>query len=437
MLDSLKFLPEYLKTQPHELSGGDLFILAQKLAITILIGLLVGLEREHSHSESEKIFAGIRTFPLIAIFGFLSALISSFTSFWVFIAGFICLGALVTVSHIFSASAGKRGGTSETAVLIIFLSGALIFWNYIIIASIISVIITLFLSLKIQLHKFVGKVSEEDIYATIKLAIITVIILPLLPDKTYGPFNVLNPLLIWRMVIFISTISFVGYVFIKTVGEDKGIPITGLLGGLVSSTALTVSLSKKSKQAEDLSHGFGIGILLASTVMYIRIFFIILVLNSSFITDAWLPLVILILTGFISSYIFSKKNVDGNHHHVEFKNPFELKSALLFGIMFGIVLFATKAAEYYLGSGGIYLASGLAGFTSVDAIVISISKFINNGLTSNIGVAAIIIATISNNIVKALIVVFMGTKELRRTVWKGMIVLVSVSIAYLIVLWLM
>ena len=228
-------------------------------------------------------------FRLLSIFGFLSALISSFTSYWIFIAGLISFGALVTVSHIFSASSGKRGATSETAVLIVFLSGALVYWNFIILASIIGVIVTLFLSLKIQLHKFAGKVSEEDIYATIKLAIITVIILPLLPDKTYGPFNVLNPLLIWRMVIFISALSFIGYIFIKTIGQDKGIPITGLLGGLVSSTALTISLAKKSKETAELSNSFGIGILLASTVMYLRIFFIVLVLDSAFIADVWVP----------------------------------------------------------------------------------------------------------------------------------------------------
>ena len=433
MLDSLKFLPEYLKTQSGNSGEGDLFILVQKLAIAILIGLLVGLEREHSRSENEKIFAGIRTFPLVVIFGFLSALISFITSYWIFAASLIVFGSLVTVSHIFSAKIGKRGATSEISVILVFLLGAMVYWNFIIIAAIIGVVITLFLSLKIQLHKFAGKVSEEDIYATIKLAVITVIILPLLPDKTFGPLNVLNPHLIWRMVILISAISFVGYIFIKTIGQDKGIIITGLLGGLVSSTALTISLSRKSKDAPEFSHIFGVGILLATTVMYVRIFFIILILDSTFAASVWLPMVILVVAGLIISYSFSKINHIANKHEIEFKNPFELKSALLFGFLFGLVLFVTKAAEQYLGDGGIYLASGLAGFSSVDAIVISLTNFLNTGLNPKIGVAAIILSTITNNIVKAGIASFLGTKELRRTVWRGMIILLLISIIYLMI----
>ena len=145
----------------------------------------------------------------------------------------------------------------------------------------------------------------------------------------------------------------------------------------------------------------------------------------------------MIFTGFITSYLFSKKNHIENSHVIEFKNPFELKSALVFGLLFGIVLLATKAAEYYLGSGGVYLASGLAGLTSVDAIVISVTKFLITGLNAKIGVAAIIIATISNNIVKAIIVVFMGTKELKRNVVKGMTVLIVISLAYLFVIFLL
>ncbi len=436
MLDSLKFLPEYLKNQSPETGGGDLFVLVQKLAIAILIGLLVGLEREHSRSENEKIFAGIRTFPLVVIFGFLSALISSITSYWVFIAGLIVFGSLVTVSHVFSAKIGKRGATSEISVILVFLLGAMVYWNFIIIAAIVGVVVAMFLTLKIQLHKFAGKVSEQDIYATIKLAVITVIILPLLPDKTYGPFNILNPLLIWRMVIFISAISFVGYIFIKTIGQNKGIPITGLLGGLVSSTALTISLSKKSKEASELSHSFGIGIILASTVMYLRIFFIVLVLESSFIDSIWAFLLLLILSGLVTSYFFSKKNHVENSQTIEFKNPFELKSALMFGFLFGLVLFVTKGAEQYLGDGGIYLASGLAGLSSVDAIAISVTKFLSTGLSSKIGLAAIIISTITNNIVKACIATFLGTTELKRTVWKGMIILSAISLIYLLLLFL-
>ncbi len=432
MQDSLKLLPEYLLKNDTALTSADLFILFQKLLVAILIGLLIGLERERARSKDDKIFAGIRTTPLIALLGFIAGLIASFTSYWVYFIIFGGFASLVTVSHVFSARLGKLGGTSEVALLIVFLLGTLVYFNFIILAAVIAVIAALFLTLKFQLHQFVGKVSEEDLYATLKLAIITVIVLPLLPDKTYGPFDVLNPRLIWYMVILVSGISFIGYILIKVFGEGKGISITGLFGGMVSSTAVAFSLSKKSKENVPLSLNFAVGILLASTVMYPRVFIVVLILNSAILPQLWIPLLLFTVTGFTVSMIMSNKFTNQKHERIELSNPFRLKSAILFGLIFGIVIFAAKAAQVYLGSGGVYAASALAGLTSVDAIVLSLAKLAGANVTHEVAVIAIILATISNNIVKAFITLFTGSNELKKHVITGLGIISIVSLIYLL-----
>src|SRR5690554_670942 len=431
--DSVKFLPDYLVTVDPVLESEDLFIILQKLGIAILIGLLVGLEREHTKPKDEKVFAGIRTFPLISTLGFICSFISSFTSHWVFVSFFLGYSALITTAYIFSAKDGKRGGTSEVTALLVFLLGGLVYWNFIILAAIIGIILVMFLSLKFQLHTFAGSITIEDIYATIKLGIITVIILPLLPDETIGPLDVLNPRLIWYMVIFICGISFIGYILIKVFGKDKGIPVTALMGGLVSSTAVAVSLSRKSKLNKTLSNELATGIIIASTVMYLRVLVVVAVINISLIIYLWLPVLIFTLVGFIISLIFYKKDGRDKPDGFEMKNPFELKSALLFGLIFAIVIFVSKAAEIYLGTGGIYAASALAGLTSVDAIVLSLGELAGGSLSEKIAIAAILIAMITNTIVKALITFFWGTKEIQKRTFIGLGILILVSIIYLII----
>ncbi len=374
MQDTLKLLPDFLITEDLLGAPDELFVLVQKLGIALLLGALIGLEREHARPRDEKIFAGIRTFPLISVFGFLSGLVSTITSVWIFLAAFLGFAGLLITSYTISAKTGRLGGTSEVSALISFFIGALVFWNLIILAAIIAVIITLLLSLKLQLHSFVGSISAEDLYATLKLAIITVIILPLLPDKTFDPLNVLNPRLIWYMVIFISGISFVGYILVKLYGKNKGIPLTGLMGGLVSSTAVTYALSRKSKNNPALSGNAAVGIILACMVMYPRVFFITLVINSSLISEIWIPLLILTVSGFAVSRVTAKKLAASSGEDIEIKNPFELKSGIVFGLLFGAVIFTAKAAQVYIGDAGIYIASGIAGITSVDAIVLSLSQ---------------------------------------------------------------
>lgn len=432
--DSTSLFQNLLPRPEPLLESGDMFTILKGLAVVVFIGMLIGLEREYARSKDEKIFAGIRTFPLIGLFGFTSALISSITENWVYAIFFLGFAGLSIAAYYSSAKDGKVGGTSEVSAFIVFILGSLVYWGYILLPVVIAIIITMFLSLKIQLHTFVGKISAADIYATLKLAIITLIVLPILPDKTYGPLDVLNPRLIWYMVIFVSGISFVGYIFIKLLGKDKGIIVTSLLGGLVSSTALTYSLTKKSKSEEALSFNYGLGVITASSMMFLRVLLIIAVLNVELAISLFIPLVIFALAGIIASVIFYKKNLNMTEAEIELKNPFELKSAFVFGIIFGITIFISKAAKFYLGDQGLYAASALAGFSSVDAITISISRLFDTNITLTSAMKAILYATISNTVIKMSITSFWGSNLLKYVVWRGLGVMLIVQIIYLLIL---
>ncbi|WP_337872309.1 MgtC/SapB family protein [Ignavibacterium sp.] len=432
--DSLSLFQNLLPKPEPLLESGDMITILQGLAVVVFIGMLIGLEREYARNKEEKIFAGIRTFPLIGLYGFTSALMSSITENWVYAIFFIGFAGLSIAAYHSSSKDGKVGGTSEVSAFIVFILGSLVYWGYILLPVVIAIIITMFLSLKIQLHSFVGKVSAADIYATLKLAIITLIILPILPDKTYGPFDVLNPRLIWYMVIFVSGISFVGYIFIKMLGKDKGIIVTSLLGGMVSSTALTFSLAKKSKIEEPLSFNYGLGVVTASSMMFLRVLLIISILNVSLVLPLFIPLVIFSLVGVAASIFFYKRNMNLNEAEIELKNPFELKSAFVFGIIFGLTIFLSKAAQVYFGDQGLFAASALAGFSSVDAITISISRLFNQSITLAVAMKAIVFATISNTVIKMFISSFWGSVILRQVVWKGLGIILIAQIIYLIIL---
>ena len=434
--DSLSIINRFIPRPEPLLESGDLLTVLQGLAAVIFIGLLIGLEREYSRPKDAKIFAGIRTFPLIGILGFTAALIASITDTWIYISIFIGFSALSIAAYYSAAKEGRLGGTSEVSGMLVFILGSLVYWGYFLLPAVIAIIIATFLSMKIQLHSFAGKVNAQDIYATLKLAIITLIILPLLPNKPLGPLNVLNPRLIWYMVILVSSISFVGYVLMKLYGRDKGIAVTGLLGGLVSSTAVTFTMSKKSKLEESLSSSYSIGIILASAIMYLRVLVIISIINQSLLNYLWLPLILFAAVSFLVTLLFYRKVDRSSFSDVILRNPFELRSAFLFGAAFGLVILLTKAAQIYLGDSGIYAASALAGFSSVDAVIISISNLVFESFSVDVAVRAIIIALIANTIIKILISIIWGSKELRITVFKALGIVVIVSSVYLVYLYL-
>ena len=410
-----------------------------RFGIALLIGVLIGLEREYARLKEEvKAFAGVRTFPLIGLLGCSAALVGDLTAGWAFAIILLLLGLLVGVAYAIDAFQGRVGVTSEIAAVMVFVCGALAYWDYLELAAALAVVTFGFLTLKPQLHGLAERLSSEDLYATLKFAVISLIVLPVLPNQTYGPppFDAFNPYKTWLMVVFISGISFLGYVLIKVVGSRRGIGLTGLLGGLVSSTAVTLSFSERSEEHPDLARPFALAITLAWAVMYGRVLVEVAVLNGALLAVLWMPMVAAMLAGLLCSvyYYFVQRTDEGSD--VEVTNPFELGPAIKFGVLYAVILVVAKVAQFYFHDAGVYVASALAGLTDVDAITLSMAELAGTkgGVALPTAARAVVLATISNTVVKGSIALSAGSKTLRRALLPPFVLILSAGAAVALVL---
>ncbi|KPL06677.1 hypothetical protein AMJ86_07555 [bacterium SM23_57] len=414
----------------------DLFI---RFGASIAIGFMIGLQREFAKGRQEQILpAGERTFALLGLVGCLASLISdelnSPIPFFVII---FIMGIYIVVSYYVSAAEGRIGLTSEVAAMIAVLIGALCYWGYLALAVAIGIVTTLLLSLKVETDRFVRALTREDIKAALELAVISAIVLPVLPNRSIFeiPFDVFNPFMIWLMVVFISGISFLGYVAIKVVGPERGIGLTGFLGGLVSSTAVTLSFSERSKIDKDLAKPLALSITIAWTVMFPRILFEVGVLNLQLLKIVWIPIVAAGLAGLIyCGYLFFSHRAS-EKGDLEFSNPFDLGAAIKFGLLYGVVLLVSRVSQYYFGDKGLFLSSIIAGFADVDAITLSVAELTKTGgVTLETGSQAIVIAAMSNTLVKGGIAIMGGSRSLRKAILPGilLILVVGVSVVFLI-----
>lgn len=392
---------------------------AWQFAVALGLGMLIGLERERTEG-GEHTFAGARTFSLVALLGALSVYIGELSGFpWIVGLVFTAVVALVMIAYYVTARSGNIGATTETSLLITFFIGGMCAWDDAGFAGAIAVVTMLLLALKGWLHNLAKRIEPSDVEATLKFAIITLIILPLLPNTDYGPagLEVINPYKTWLMVVLIAGLNFVGYILVKVVGREHGFGITGLLGGLVSSTAVTLSFSQRSRTESHLVPVLALAILLAWTVMFFRVVIEVGIVNFSLATNLVLGM---LLMGFVSLVICivlwrrgrSKEKAEVEPSH----NPFELGDAIKFGGLFAVVMFVASAAQLYFGDTGLYLAGALAGLTDVDAIALSMADLARQDPTSA-GVAArtIVIAVISNTMVKCGMVIWLGAPSMRRT----------------------
>lgn len=405
-----------------------------RFGAALAIGLLIGLEREHAAARAqEKIFAGVRTFPLLSLAGCMALLLSenlgSPLPFGIITA---LVGILVAVTYAISARQGQIGMTTEIAAVVAYLLGALCYTEQFALAAALTVVTMVLLSLKLEMRALAAKLSQEDIYATLKFAVITAIVLPVLPNRTFGPLDVLNPYKIWLMVIFISGISFLGYLLIKIVGPRQGIGLTGLLGGLVSSTAVTLSFSQRSTREKALARPFAMAIMVAWTVMFARILVVVSALNRPLFDVLWLPLLIAGVVGLGYCGYLALAQRTRETGDVDFANPFELGPAVKFGLLYAAILLIAKAAQLYLGNTGVYLSSIVAGLTDVDAITLSLSQLSSGGASALDLVTAargIVFACISNTAVKGGIVLASGSRELRRALLPGFVAMLGATLA--------
>ena len=414
----------------------DLFL---RFASALAIGLLVGLQREYALGErKEKLFAGVRTFPLLALAGCTAGLLNELTGTpWPLVAVLVTFGGLIMIAYYANTGLGRMGVTTETSAMVTILAGVLCYHELYALAAAIGVVTTVLLSLKVEMHEFVERLSRQDLFATLKFAVITIVILPVLPNQNYGPppLDVFNPYRIWLMVVFISGISFSGYALIKILGPKQGIGLSGLLGGLVSSTAVTISFAQRSRGNANLARPLAFAIAVSWTTMFLRVLVIVGALNFPLMQLLLVPLLASAFVGLLyGGYLYLAQRTEETGD-IEFANPFELSPALKFGLLYTLVLVVSRAAQAYLGDVGVYLSSVLAGLADLNAISLSLAELSQRDATLGLEIAArgVVLASVANTVVKGGIVLTIGSSALRKVLWPGLILMAVTGLGLILI----
>jgi uncharacterized membrane protein (DUF4010 family) len=402
--------------------------------ISVGIGFLIGLEREFSKQvkEKEEQFAGLRTFTMISIFGFLTAFLAHKFGNWLMGVSLLGLISLIIVSYFqISKSEGNKGGTSEIAAVITFLLGALVYLQFVLFALLIMIVVLLLLAYKPTLHLFIKKMKQEEVYAIIQFVLISAIILPFLPDRNFGPYDLWNLKDIWKMVVLVSGTSLVGYMVAKLIG-NAGTLVAGIVGGLVSSTSVALTFSRRSKgSAASSSFFLAMGIIGACTIMFPRILFEVYVVNASLANQLWLPIGLITLAGLASAFVIYKLHKGKAHaEELELKNPLNFSTALKFALLYAGIQWLVRFCGEEFGSSGTYAVGAISGITDVDAITLSMAKLSKGTENTALAINTIIIAALSNTLVKFIIVLVLGSIDLRKTTLIGFASIFVVGLAY-------
>jgi len=420
----------------------DIITLAQTFLISLAIGSLIGLEREHSHTGKER-FGGLRTFIFISLFGTLSAMLAEIYTYLILITAFLGIILIICFSYIATVYLERNVGiVNETASLITFILGVMCYMKeFQQFAIILAILVTTLLATKRITHEFAHKLKDVEVLDTLKFAVIALVVLPLLSPynseiNLYGPLT-LNPYEIWLMVVFIAGISFVGYILMKFFGAEKGIGITGIIGGLFSSTAVTTTMAGKIRENNLLLKACVFATIISSAVMFMRILVVVAIINNTLLPYVLVPLLAMAITGGLLAFMVWRKRarIKTETAEIELKSPFSIIPALKFGIFFATVLLVAKAANIYFGETGIYAASIFSGLADVDAITLSMATMSGKGLIeTGTAVTAITLAAMSNTIVKFAIAYLFGTHEFGK--WIGVIfgAMILVGAAVLLIL---
>jgi uncharacterized membrane protein (DUF4010 family) len=376
----------------------------------LLIGALIGTERQRRLAEDKvRGVAGLRTFTLIALLGTLcAALASQYGSFFA-MAAFASFTILVAVGYASSVSAlGRIDFTAAVAAVVTFALGMLTFFEEsILLAVALAILTTWILATRTVSHRYVEALSETDLLDTLKMGIIALVIYPLLPDTPLDPWGVLSPREIWLMVVLVSLIGYVGYVLIRILGTERGLTLTGFLGGLVSSTAVTTSMASEVKANNAILYSAVFATAIACCTMFPRVLLIVLLVNRDLFLPLLLPLLSMALVGVALAYLLMRTSAPLSKE-VAVKDPFRIVPALKFGVFFAFVLLASNLATTYFGNAGAYAAAVIGGLADVDAVTLSMATLAKSTLDTTTAVNSITLAAMTNTLVKLSIAYILG-----------------------------
>jgi uncharacterized membrane protein (DUF4010 family) len=371
-----------------------------RFLVALALGFLVGLERESIKIDRKLIFGGVRTHPIISMFGFGCAWLSQVGAAFMLPVGLLSIALLTGVAYVAKIRADRFGTTSEVSALLTFITGALAMLVDVWIAMAMGIVNTMLLSEKAMLESYVERLSKVDFLATVKFLLVTLIILPVLPNKEFTQFHI-NPAKVWHIVIIVSTLGFVGYLLEKKFGSKLGLWMSGILGGVVSSTALTLSVGRMARNNPDRSSSALQAALLASSVMYLRVLVLIWFVNSSFLPGLWYRLVILAVVGVVLSLRTIRKELSSSESEkLELQNPFEIRPALGFALLFVILSVVTGFVKSTVGNSGLLGLSAIIGVSDIDPFILSLVQ--GSDGTTQILTSAIVLAMMSNTIAKAI-----------------------------------
>ncbi len=412
-----------------------------RAAIAIALGLMIGLQREFSHRQQvhgdqrtrsptpvsthdTELFAGTRTFALISLCGWISAQLAqqlaSTTPIWL---ALVVVGALLVAAHVLAR--GERGLTTEFAALATFLLGVLCHAAPLPLPIALAVAVSVLLAIKLYTRSLVSALAPDEVFATLKFAVMTAIVLPVLPRTPLlpAPFDVWVPYDIWLMAVLIAAIGFAGYLLHRLFGARQGTAFAGLLGGLVSSTAATLSFARASKATSAPARLLAAAVLLAWSTMFLRVALEVLVVRHTLLASIW-PIVLLPLLAaapFVWLALHTPDAVEAEGEPV-LSNPFELWPALGFAGLYAGVLLAAEFAFTYAGDAGLYVASFVSGSVDVDAITLSLARrtgAATNPLPAEVATHGIALALLANTLMKSLLAIAIGGRHMRRLVLRA------------------
>jgi uncharacterized membrane protein (DUF4010 family) len=391
-------------------------VLLRNLAIALFIGALVGVDRQR-RAESRGYFGGLRTFMLIALAGASCTWLGQVLgNAWLVVVGLFGLVALLTASYVVVSrvSPDDVGLTGEIAAVIVYLLGGASVAGYPEAAVVVAITVSALLAFKTPLHAVVAAIGEEDQAAALKLLFATFIVLPLLPDHPVDPWGVLVPSRLWWLVVLISGLSLLGWVAIRALGEKRGLLLTGLFGGLVSSTAVTLATARQSKTGGHPS-ALAMSALTAWAVMFVRVVVAVALVNPMLVPALAWPMGAMALASAGAALYLGRADGEGSHG-LALTNPFSLSSAARFAAVFAVILVAVELGRRYLAPSAQYAIAALAGTTDVDAITLSMAQLAGTSIDPGLAARAITVAAASNTVVKLGMALTLGSPELGRRI---------------------
>jgi uncharacterized membrane protein (DUF4010 family) len=403
-----------------------------QMAISLLLGLLIGLQRE----RADRTIGGIRTYPLIAAFGTLCGWLAGEYGGWIVAAGLIALSALLFISNFLVARTGTHdsGQTSEVAALLLYGIGAYLVVGEPAVAVALGGAIAVLLHLKDPLHAFANRIGERDIAAIMQFTLITLVILPVLPNRTFGPYDTLNPFDTWLMVVLIVGIGLVGYVAYKLFGAREGALLGGVIGGLVSSTATTASFARRAASAPAGATLAALVIMIAAAMVYARLITEVSVVARAQAGAMLPPLIAMLVVSAVVAAVLYLRTRDHHAPMAEQGNPADLRLAMTFAGVYALVSFTVAAVKTEFGGQALYPVALIAGLTDVDAITLSSSRLVTQGrLEPGTAWRVILVASLSNLVFKGGMVAVIGGRKLLRFVLPAFAVVLVAGV--LVMLW--